>query len=72
MPAQKKGARSARQAEKLTNSAKKNRVALQPDGMPQGRHLTGFKGMKVEGVCLCGGCHPNAQAAKNKVVVINA
>lgn len=70
MPAQKKGSRAVRRAEKLTNSAKKNRVALQPDGMPQGRHITGFKGMKVDTVCFCGGCHPNAQAAKGKVIVI--
>ena len=38
----------------------RKRTALQPDGMPQGRHLTGFKGMKSEDPCYCGRCHPNA------------
>lgn len=52
-------------------TGKKARVANQPDGMPQGRHLTGFKGTKVEGVCLCGGCHPKAQAGKKFVKVID-
>lgn len=52
-------------------SSKKERIALQPDGQPQGRHLAGFKGMKVEGICLCGGCHPNAIKGKNYVKVIN-
>lgn len=72
MPAQKKGARAARRADKLINKSQKNRIPLQPDGQPQGKHLSGFKGTKVDALCLCGGCHPNAKAAKDKVVIINA
>jgi hypothetical protein len=44
------------------SKSKKDRIPLQPDGMPQGKHLTGFKGSKVEGICLCGSCHPNKKS----------
>jgi hypothetical protein len=54
----------------MARTSKKERVPLQPDGMPQGRHMAGFKGSKVEGLCLCGSCHPNAQAGKNKTIYI--
>lgn len=40
---------------------RKGTVPTQVDGQPQGKHLQGFKGTKVEGVCKCGGCHPNAK-----------
>lgn len=72
MPAKKSPARAARAAEKITKKSQKNRMALQPDGQPQGKHLSGFKGTKVDATCLCGGCHPNAQAGKSKVVMIYA
>lgn len=72
MPAKSSGRRAARRAQKLINKSQKNRIARQPDGMPQGRHLTGFKGTKVDVACFCGGCHPHAQAAKGKVVWVNA
>ena len=64
MGAKTKGAKAARRAEKQERYRK--RVPLQPDGQPQGKHLTGFKGMKAEGgpTCLCGGCHPNAKKGK--------
>jgi hypothetical protein len=35
----------------------------QPDGMPMGRHLAGFKGMKSDNPCSCGGC--NARNKRN-------
>ena len=40
----------------------------QPDGMPQGRHLTGFKGSKVDAVCLCGKCNPAAREGVRKII----
>lgn len=56
----------------MAKTTKSGRIPLQPDGMPQGRHMTGFKGSKVEGTCLCGGCHPNAKAAlQNKTIVLD-
>lgn len=70
MPAKKKDSRAYRSAQKRIRSAMKNRVAQQPDGMPRGKHLKGFKGTKVDAICFCGGCHPNAQAGKNKVVYV--
>ena len=66
MPAKGKGARSARSAEKAARH--RNRVPLQPDGQPQGKHMSGFKGMKSEIPCLCGGCHPNAKRNLGKVI----
>lgn len=58
----------------MAEKSKKERVPTQPPGMPQGIHLTGFKGMKDDklGQCFCGGCHPNAQRGKEYVKVINA
>lgn len=64
----KKGHKIARSAAK--QSAKSKRVPLQQAGEPQGKHLTGFKGMKVDATCRCGGCHPNAVAKKDQVKVI--
>lgn len=66
----KKEKRAARRAERAENYRK--RVPTQPTGMPQGEHLTGFKGTKVEGTCYCGGCNPAARVGKNKEVVIYA
>jgi len=43
----------------------RKRVPTQPEGMPQGKHST-----RKEDRCMCGGCHPNAKAAKGRVVVI--
>jgi hypothetical protein len=36
---------------------------IQPDGMPSGKHMAGFKGMKLaDGVeCNCGGCRWRAK-----------
>lgn len=68
MPAKNKKARAARSKEKQLRS--KNRVPVQPNGQPQGKHLTGFKGMKSDEKCFCGGCHPNAVANKGKAKVI--
>lgn len=65
-----KSQKQARKSIRVENYRK--RVPTQPAGMPQGEHLTGFKGTKVEGICLCGGCHPNARAGKKKEVVIYA
>lgn len=49
----------------------KNRLARQADGQPQGRHIVGFKGTKVDGSnCMCGGCHPNARANRGKPKVL--
>ena len=48
----------------------KDRVPRQPDGESQGKHKAGFKGMKANEPCSCGGCHPNAIANKNKVVYL--
>lgn len=70
MPAKNKARRAARRAEKLIAKSQKNRMAAQPDGQPQGKHLSGFKGTKVDALCLCGGCHPHAR--KDYVRVINA
>jgi hypothetical protein len=53
-----------------TKSQKKNRSPLQPAGMPQGKHLTGFKGTKADEECFCGGCHPNAKANAKRARVI--
>jgi hypothetical protein len=50
----------------------RKRVAIQPDGMPSGKHLAGFKGTKVEGTCLCGGCNPKAKSNRGKVLVIGS
>ena len=36
----------------------KKTIPQQPDGMPQGRHLQGFKGSKIDAVCSCGRCLP--------------
>ena len=33
-------------------------IPLQAPGEPSGKHMTGFKGSKVEGICRCGGCLP--------------
>jgi hypothetical protein len=61
-----KGHKAKRAAQK--QSKKGSRIPLQPDGMPQGRHLTGFKGTKTDAVCLCAGCHPNALEGRKKVI----
>lgn len=55
----KRGHKGSRRAERAETFRK--RVPDQPDGMPRGKHLAGFKGTKVDGVCMCGGCHPNAK-----------
>jgi len=55
----------------MASKGKKERIAQQPDGQPQGRHLAGFKGMKTDGICLCGNCHPNAQKGKQFVRIID-
>jgi hypothetical protein len=68
MPVKNKIMRATRRSTKLTNKSQKNRIPAEPVGMPRGKHLTGFKGMKVEGICMCGGCNPKALANKNKVV----
>lgn len=52
--------------------AKTKDYALQPAGQPQGKHLSGFKGMKSDVECNCGGCHPNAKANAGKAKVVNA
>jgi hypothetical protein len=53
--------------------SKATKMPLQPDGMPQGRHVTYAKGGKAAEVsCMCGGCHPNAQAAKGKTIYIKS
>lgn len=65
--AAKKGAKRAKRvAQKQENYRK--REPLQVDGQPQGKHLTGFKGTKSNVECFCGGCHPNARAARAKVI----
>ncbi len=53
--------------------AKGTNIQAQPDGMPQGRHITYSKSSKAgdKGTCMCGGCHPNAQAAKDKTIYAN-
>jgi len=51
----------------MAKTSKKDRFPQQPPGMPRGKHLTGFKGMKTEENCNCGGCHPNAKAAQEKI-----
>lgn len=66
MPAKKGAKRAVRRAQKLDNYRK--REPLQVDGQPQGKHLSGFKGTKVNAECFCGGCHPNARLGKSKVV----
>ena len=68
MSAKKAAAKSARKFQRMENHRK--RVPIQPDGMPSGKHLGGFKGMKVEGTCLCGGCNPKAKEGRNKSKVI--
>lgn len=70
MAAKKSVPREKRRLQRAENFRK--RVPTQPDGMPQGKHLSGFKGMRVDGVCYCGGCNPAARKAKDKVVVIHA
>jgi hypothetical protein len=54
----------------MAKTTKSDRIPLQPPGMPQGKHLAGFKGTKVDGTCLCGGCHPNAQAGKRHTIYL--
>lgn len=66
MAAKNKQRRASRRADRQEHYRK--RVPNQPDGMPQGKHLAGFKGTKVEGTCLCGGCNPAAVEKKGKVV----
>jgi hypothetical protein len=60
MPAKSREKKARRKFER--QEAHRKREPLQPAGLPQGNHLTGFKGMKAEGTCMCGGCHPNAKA----------
>lgn len=54
----------------MAKKSKKERVPLQVAGMPQGKHLTGFKGSKDQSgaICLCAGCHPNALKQRDKVI----
>lgn len=68
MPVKKKEKRATRRANRQESYRK--RTPIQPDGQPSGKHLTGFKGTKVEGICLCGGCNPKAVANKNKVITV--
>lgn len=51
----------------------KTRIPNQPNGMPQGKHLIGIKGTKDTSgqTCMCGGCHPNAQAKKGQAKIID-
>lgn len=70
MAAKNKAAKASRRFER--QEAHRKRVPIQPDGMPSGKHLGGFKGMKVEGTCLCGGCNPKAKANSRKSKVIGA
>jgi len=65
MPVKNKAKRAARRADKQERYRK--RVPNQPNGMHQGKHLAGFKGTKVEGTCLCGGC--NAKRKTSNVTV---
>ena len=69
MAAKSKGEQAARRHQRAENHRK--RVPIQPDGMPSGKHLAGFKGTKVEGTCLCAGCHPKAKENAGKVRVIS-
>lgn len=55
----------------MSRKSKKDRLPNMPPGEPQGKHMAGFKGMKTEGTCMCGGCHPNAQAGKKYVKIID-
>jgi hypothetical protein len=52
--------KKARRATRKFNrqEAHRKRVPIQPDGQPSGKHLGGFKGMKVDESCMCGGCNP--------------
>ncbi len=50
--------------------AHRKRVPIQPDGMPSGKHLGGFKGMKIDEACNCAGCNPKAKANSRKSKVI--
>ena len=54
----------------MATKNKKDRIPAQPDGMPQGRHLTGFKGSKVDEACFCGRCNPKAKANHGRVMWI--
>lgn len=64
MPAKKKLEKAARSFERRQahKGYKTKDYALQPPGQPQGKHLSGFKGMKIDLTCLCGRCNPKAQA----------
>lgn len=74
MAAKKREKRAARSVERQMRHKgfKTKDFAAQPAGQPQGKHLTGFKGMKIDQLCECGGCHPNAKAAAGRTRVINA
>lgn len=63
MAAKSKAARAARNYAR--QEAHRKRVPIQPDGMPSGKHLGGFKGMKSDEVCNCGGCNAKRKRAGN-------
>ena len=66
MPAKNKASRAIRSAERVAN--KRRNVPQQPEGMPRGKHLSGFKGMKIDATCMCGRCNPNAKTTVVKVI----
>lgn len=66
MAAKSKARKAARRQERADNFRK--RVPTQPDGEPQGKHLTGFKGTKTNVACFCGGCNPAAKENRGKVI----
>ena len=55
MPAKNSRKRLIRREQRQANF--KARVPEQPAGFPRGQHLTGFKGVKVDQLCFCGGCY---------------
>ena len=36
-------------------------IPQEAPGEMRGKHLAGFKGSKVEGICRCGGCLPKSR-----------
>lgn len=56
----KPGKRAARRNERAERYRK--RVPRQPEGMPMGKHLAGFKGSKTDVPCYCGGCSARAKS----------
>lgn len=68
MSAKSKAGKAARRNARA--EAHRKRVPIQPDGQPSGKHLAGFKGMKIDEGCMCGGCNPKAKANRGKAKVI--